>query len=289
MKSLRIGLFFLLLSVTASGTAQDYSQMSDDALEKEWRRLQSHQYSNSQRRGWRNRVTASDYELEFQMQQLDKLMEQDTRARQQAIEDERVRRMNAADRARREQRVADYKASSEESHQAIMGRIASSRERLNQDQARLEQQRQRNEQLAAQNRQRSLTGAAQAEAFYQRSRTRPAPQPVVRPVQQPAYTGPSFRIPQPDYDAHRRLPRHERETPLQAFERGQRAGDDLVSIFKALRDGGRQKRKERIVQKWTDGTITAADYRQLVKDGYTDKAKELLTLQQIIDESTPVE
>ena len=273
---------FLLSSFSA--LAQD--AMSAEAIEERINELSSRQYSDIQRRGYRERVTASDYELEFQMQQLDKQRAADDRREQDRLTRELGRRQTAREQAQRAAERERWEAQGEASHQQIMGWIKSQNQQLEQDWARLEQQRQRNDQLGAQNRQRSQEGARQAEAFYERSRTRPPPAPRLQPIQ-PGPAGPSFPIPQVDYNAHRNLPRQ--QTPLEAFREGQELGEALSDWVQSLVKGPERKRtrerKEKILKKFADGTITAADYRQLVKDGYDNEAAELLVLQRMIDEA----
>lgn len=67
----------LAILCCAPALAQDTSTMSDDGLRQEMDRVGSHAQSNAKLRGYGERVTATDYELEFQMKQIDERMKAD--------------------------------------------------------------------------------------------------------------------------------------------------------------------------------------------------------------------
>ena len=273
MKSLRIGLFVLLLSVTASGTAQDYSQMSDDALALELDRLSTHRYSNSQRRGYRDRVTASDYELEFQMQQIDKRAAEDNYAQQRMLRGILQNRQAVRDADKQAQRIADYEASGQEARQHFRGWLETQQQQLALAQERLsQQQRARMLETQARIEQSRAQQTRQTEAFFERSRTRPVQPPRVQPIA-PGPTGPSFSIPS-GFPEHR--PAYVRQrTPLEAFREGQELGEAIGGMIRGFMDRDKKKRKDAIVKRYFSDTITREDYEQLVDDGYADLALEL--------------
>ena len=150
--------------------AQDVSSLSDEGLRQELDRVSSHRYSNAQRRGYRNRVTASDYELEFQMQQIDKRMAEDDRATANLISEEIGRRDAAREQARRAQAAAEREARSRQSHETIMGLIEQQRAHVERSRVQMEQQRQQTDaqmRALAGQREREMQ---QVEDYWQRER-----------------------------------------------------------------------------------------------------------------------
>ena len=94
------GLVAVIAALTITPVfAQDVSSLSDEGLRQKLDRVSSHRYSNSQREGYRNRVTASDYELKFQMQQIDKRMAEDDQAKAALVTQEMGRRNAAREQA----------------------------------------------------------------------------------------------------------------------------------------------------------------------------------------------
>ena len=182
--------------------AQDASSLSDEGLRQELDRVTSHRHSNAQRRGYRNRVTASDYELEFQMKQIDERMAEDDAARANLIREEMGRRDSARAQARRVQAAAEREARSRESHETIMGLIEQQRAQTERSRVQMEQQRQQTDarmRALTEQRQREMT---QVEDFWQREREEVAKQaqhPWAIPIQ-PAPTEPLFPGPPPNND-----------------------------------------------------------------------------------------
>ena len=165
------GLIALIAALAvAPAFAQDESSLSDEGLRQKLDRVSSHRYSNAQRRGYRNRVTASDYELEFQMQQIDKRMAEDDHARANLITQEMGRRNAAREQAKRAHAAAEREARSRESHETIMGLIEQQRAQMERSRAQMEQQRRQTDaqmQALAEQRERDMQ---QVEDFWQRER-----------------------------------------------------------------------------------------------------------------------
>lgn len=165
------GLIALIAALAVTpALAQDESSLSDEGLRQELDRVSSHRYSNSQRRGYRDRVTASDYELEFQMRQIDKRMAEDDHARANLITQEMGRRHAAREQAKRAQATAEREAGSRESHETIMGLIEQQRAQMERSRVQMEQQRQQTDaQIRALTEQREQ-GMQEVEDFWQRER-----------------------------------------------------------------------------------------------------------------------
>lgn len=165
--------------------AQDTSQFSDEILLREQARLLSHRWSNDPGKGYDGRITSSDYEVEFQMQQMDKAREREHHARYNMIEDELRLRAQARAKAAQEREAEERQANADASHNKIMGYIAEQNRQIAESTARHQAwMRQQNDALAEQSRQAAERSASQTEQFYQRSRT-PPPSPVLVPVQPP--------------------------------------------------------------------------------------------------------
>ena len=174
---------FLFLALPAF--AQDTSQFSDEVLLREQERLLSHRWSNDPGKGYDGRITSSDYEVEFQMQQMDKAREREHHARYNMIEDELGRRGRARAEAAQKREAEERQANADASHNRIMGYIAEQNRQIAESTARQQSwMRQQKDALAEQSRQAAERSASQAEQFYQRSRT-PPPSPVLVPVQPP--------------------------------------------------------------------------------------------------------
>ena len=255
---------------------------SDDALQAEMDRLMGHQIPQSKFRGYRGRVPASDYQLEFQMQQLDKQQKADDMTRYNQLLEEQSRRSGESYKGARQAERDRREASSQESSQRIRGYLETQQQQLAQDQQRVGQRQRARSQATQASTQRSRAqGMQQVEAMFQRTRAETARQAeraqYVAPIAR-GPVGPSFPIPQVDYNAHRHLPRDTR-TPLEAFREGQQLGEAIGGMIRGIMDTGKRRRQDAIVQRFGDGTITGEDYRQLVKDGYTDLAHQLMQIE----------
>ncbi len=253
---------------------------SDDALQAEMDRLMGHQIPQSKFRGYRDRVTASDYQLEHQMQQLDKQQKADDMTRYNQLLEEQSRRSGERSKVARQAESDRREASSQESSQRIRSHLETQRQQLDRAQAqRTQQARETARQAEARAERSSAQGMQQVEAMYQRTRERSRQQAErarqVQPIQ-PGPTGLSFPIPQPNYNFQ---PIGPQQTPLEAFREGQQLGEAIGGMIRGIMDTGKRRRQDAIVQRFGDGTITGEDYRQLVKDGYTDLAHQLMQIE----------
>lgn len=273
--------------IALNAPAQDVSSLSDEALEEELARLESYIYPDKKLTGYRGRPTAADYQTEVQMKHFDKIQAEADQYRRDQVSLELGRRAGARQTAEQQAFLDRYAATAEQSTKETGVLVKYLQERLAEDQQRVAAQQQRNEQMAAQNQRRQEAGVSAAESFYDRSRTRAPQPPRVTPVQ-PGPTGASFPIPRVPYEQAGRQ-YGKRQSPHEAYESGARAGRGIGQMLRAFRERGKHKRKDEILTKFRDGTITKADYRQLVKDGFTQEAAELLELQRMIDEAEVVE
>ena len=228
-------------------------------------------------RGYRGRVTSPDYYTELQMQQLDKQQRADDQAEAEALLQELNRResarfdawMQAEQQAARAQRDRENAATFARSQDQMRQNIEATRQRT-------EAMRQSNDALAEQNRRSSQAGAAAAEALLARSSAETARQAEEAwrwMEQQPAPSGPSGPPLRPYFPPVQPMARQ--RTPLEAFQEGQQAGDAIGKMLVGFRDRHKRKRKDAIVQRYFEGTITREDYAQLAQDGYTDLALQL--------------
>ena len=96
--------------------AEDTSQFSDEVLHREQARLLSHRWSNDPGKGYDGRITSSDHEVEFQMQQMDKAREREHHARYNMIEDELRLRAQARAKAAQEREAEERQANADASH-----------------------------------------------------------------------------------------------------------------------------------------------------------------------------
>jgi len=181
--------------------AQDYSSMSDEALEAEYGALISRTAGpHPKLRGYRGRVTSPDYYVEQQMQQLDKRMREDDLAQASRIHEYRMRRGIEQQRAEfqaeieaRDRRDQESRAEFARIMQPLYDSHADAQRRLERDRqeyaARQQAQQARHDAFRAEQSQRH-------EAEYQRSRElmhRQAYPHLYSPPSQPTpVTGPSF-------------------------------------------------------------------------------------------------
>ena len=178
----------------------------------------------------------------------------------------------AQDRAERAERIAEYKASGDKASRSIDVYLEKMRQTAAETRARTQQMRQQSDAQARQIAARSQQGVRQAEAFFERSRTRPVQPPRVQPIAS-GPRGPSFAIPS-GFPEHR--PAYVRQrTPLEAFREGQELGEAIGGMIRGFMDRDKRKRRDAIVKRYFSDTITREDYEQLVDDGYADLALEL--------------
>lgn len=122
-----------------------------------------------------------------------------------------------------------------------------------------------------------------ADEYFQQKRTQPAPawgstpQPVVFPDSPVDFSGP--QVP------YTPSPRPVQRTPAEAFNEGAAVGRTIGKMLRGIMDGPKRKRKEAILKRYANGTITDDDYRQLVADGHVDLAVDLLTAEEAIERS----
>lgn len=180
---------FAALMLALPASAQDYSQMSDETLLREQERLLSFGYSNDPGKGYDERITSSDYEVEFQMQQMDKAREREHQARYNMIEDELLHRGQMRGLAQQKRELEERQANADANHNAIMAYIAEQNRQVAESKSRHQAwMRQQNEARAEQARQAIEQSARQAEQFYLRSRTPRATSPWVTPAPPPDNT-----------------------------------------------------------------------------------------------------
>lgn len=258
------------LGLAASAFAQDEGR--DEALRQEQDRLAGHQVSgHPKRRGYRGRVTASDYELEFQMQQLDKQRQADDLAR---LDEIRIERDAIRDAQKPHWRglSEEYSRQTQEA-KAPAQRMIEEMKARNEQQAQALQRQQEISRAATQARIEAMQqqGAQQAQDFFERSRTPPPPVPQLQPIQ-PAPAGPS--VPGAYFPDLPNLPRDNR-TPLEAYNEGAALGRAIGDLFTAPARKRASERKDAIVKKHINGTATREDYAQLIDDGYSSLALEL--------------
>jgi len=153
----------LALILCAPALAQD----SDEYLERRLDELGQRTYPNQKLRGYRGRVTSPDYNVEFQMQQLDKQRAADDQREAGAILEELSRRGRARSRAKMQ---AEQNARDDESRRRAAEQrawIASQYQRL--EQQRVEQQR-HYERMDAQRRETARQQAQRTQDWLERDR-----------------------------------------------------------------------------------------------------------------------
>lgn len=267
------------LLMAAPALAQD-----DETLKQEFARLTMQDESPALFEHYRGRPTAASYELEVQMKHQDKLAKQDKTARANAIREELVRRNIARERAKLErwqEQVYGLNAQHEDMKRSFDAFLQQGQAQVEAGYRQIEQTRQQSDAMAQQRRAQQREMTSQAEAFFERSRTSNQP-PVnygptvpIEPMSGPSFPGAYFP---PVQQAPAR-----QQSPMEAYETGYRAGQDLGRMIRGLRDLGKRKRRDKIIERFGDGTITGDDYRQLVKDGYTDLAEQLMRLERGLD------
>ena len=157
--------------------AQNPSTLSDDAIQNELYRLGSYRNPEGRHFGYRGRVRSSDYEVEIQMQQLDKQRMEDDQRQYNLLLDELGRRHTERRKSLDAQRSADIWARAQEAQAR--------------SQAYIDQQ---NQNLAEQRAQQQQRWQAESDAFAREQKARSEEirqafrkplQPVVPPGPQP--------------------------------------------------------------------------------------------------------
>lgn len=274
----RIVAIAVLLPLAAPVHAQ-----SDEAFEAEERRLMGKIGSRvNDTDNYLGRPVAGSLELEIQMDHIDKVMEQEDIARYNAVQEERGRLAAARSDAEWQARLDKYYASANASHDATKGYIAEQNQQLAESMARYdEDMRRQREAYDAENRARYEAGIAATDALFERTRTsnqppvNPGPTIPIEPRSGPSVPGPYFPPLQPAPASQ--------QTPAEAYEAGARAGESIGRMIRGFMDRHKRKRRDEILERFAEGEITAEDYRQLVKDGYTDLADQLMRLEQGLD------
>lgn len=176
--------------------AQDYSQMSDETLLREQERLLSFRHSNDPGKGYDERITSSDYEVEFQMQQMDKAREREHQARYNMIEDELGRRGHARFKAAQAREFEEREAESQAHREATEAYFTEQYRQLAEQYARLQQERPASiARMQALSERRQQAADKQVEDFYNRARSNTG-KPWYVPAQPPTTSEPLFPVPQ---------------------------------------------------------------------------------------------
>lgn len=278
------------VAVTSPGPAAHADERN--AIEAELLRLGS-QLGGTHREhigaeGYRGRPLGRTHEEEAILDSLDERAREDDYRRFQALQN-RADALDAAD-ARREAAAARarqqaMRAQSDRAYSQVMGVFESQSRRMEEDSRRM---RAESAGWRAAQAQRSRIAVQSAEEFFQRSReqVRRQSEAMRRPTRNPApvYMPPPAWTPAP-LKPITPSPRPPQRSPLEAFNEGRAAGEAIGSMLQGIIERPKRKRKEAILQRYANGTITAGDYRQLVADGHVDLAAQLLQSERMIEQS----
>lgn len=198
MKPRHVYILALALALGVFATPQAFAQSDESFMREEVDRLWGNLASRSQNWGnnYRGRPVAATYELEVQMDHIDKVMEQDDVGRLNAIRAEQARRGRAQSEARRQAEAARREAESQAIAAKNKAYIDSQYQWLAEQKAKLDQQRRESDARSrAVAEQRQARMQQQVEDFYNRARSNTG-KPWYVPAQLPTTSEPLFPVPQ---------------------------------------------------------------------------------------------